>query len=181
MWTGDRKPPTWENDGNCLDKPVSMFFLSEIGDVDVLHIRPKDPERWVKLKRFNKRKMDRAVEICRGCPVWLECLESANWEDRKYAVRGGHPPEKFESEDFREGWEASLSNLKRGGNAEENWERGQWARKEKMSKPCQTCGEKDWGITNKGVRGKERIRCNVCKRRQQNDHYAKKRAAKLES
>lgn len=193
MWTGDRLGPTWENDGQCLDKPVSMFFLSEIGDPDVAHISEKDPQRVSKLKKHNIKKMVRAVEICRDCPVWVECLEQATDLDRALGVRGGDipigyapkppKPRRYRKKGLNPN---SLKNLRTGSrDPDVVWAENQSRRREKMKSPCEKCGGMDWHIRDEGVRGKESLRCRACERLQYQKHYAlngrKKKTAKLDS
>lgn len=176
MWTGDRFGPTWESEGNCLDKPVSMFMLSEIGDVEVLHIREKDPERWRKLKRFNARKVDRAIEVCRGCPVWDKCLEYATEDDRRWSVRGGMEPYGFGDQVSPEKGVQTPEKVKAVARkaSEAAREARLRAREEKISKPCVKCGSMDWREYSDGAGRGKYVACSECKR-------AKRRAQRVQS
>ncbi len=145
----------------------NLFTIAHLGDVEVGFI-PDNSDKYKKLKRYNLKKVARAVEICRGCPVWAECLDSANQDDRMFTVRGGFEPVGFEPK-------PKPPKTKPDGRTE----RGKRILEEKIANPCKKCGEMEWKLVNKHDRPNLFAQCQACERARQKVVYQEKLRAKV--
>ena len=152
----------WQESANCKGMHPNLFTIAHLGDVEVAHIGDLDTDKYNKLKRHNRKKVARAVEHCRGCPVWAECLDSANGEDRLYTVRGGVEPQGFEPLAPKPPKPAKVDGRTLAGEAR---------RAEKLANPCEKCGEKDWKLINKHGRKALYPDCQECARRRRRAFY----------
>lgn len=153
----------WEEQAQCKGMSPNLFTIAHLGDVEVAFIGDLDTDKYNKLKRYNRKKMARAIEHCRGCPVWAECLDSATEEDRKFTVRGGFEPEGFEP------LAPKPSKPKIDGRSE----RGKKILEEKIKNPCPKCGEMDWKLTKKYDRSNMFAQCQTCYKARRRETYQK--------
>lgn len=64
----------WQDDAACAFKGAGLFEYND------------------KLtKAENQQRSDQAVAICQSCPVRQDCLESADYADLQWTIRGGKP------------------------------------------------------------------------------------------
>lgn len=94
----------WQEQGNCVGKAPELFEYQEA----------KSPlakgMSFQSRIEFNKTNFELAAEICIECPVMFTCLKEADEEDRKWTVRGGEPPTRFDLELMH------FNNLAKGRN-----------------------------------------------------------------
>jgi hypothetical protein len=71
-------PKGWELDAACQNRPLEWFALPDnINDVGVDIV---------------EENIDKGLMVCVGCPVRMECNESAFPEDFSWTIRGGKHP-----------------------------------------------------------------------------------------
>lgn len=78
----------WAPRAGCLGQP-QLFELSDWPEVEQSDERHPDFVDWVNMER---RKFQKAENICLDCPVFVLCGKTATAEDKKWTMRAGQWP-----------------------------------------------------------------------------------------
>lgn len=78
----------WWEDAACQSSPAEDFEPRLEGEAN----KGKSRHQVV---QENEASLDRARQMCNGCPVWHLCYQKANREDFFYTMRAGIEPEQF--------------------------------------------------------------------------------------
>lgn len=92
---GNDRAVVWQDSAACRGEPYQYFDYQESSTP--LTEGMDFNERF----EFNAANLDKGVDICMGCPVFITCGEEAECEDEKWTVRAGKYPMAFTSEKSR--------------------------------------------------------------------------------
>lgn len=78
---------SWKGKAACIGQSQLFDVADSRGD--------RDPLSGLKWKAYDREKFDKAIAICRTCPVQQECGDTAQPEDWQWTVRAGKMPAAF--------------------------------------------------------------------------------------
>ena len=83
--TGAGLPPpgSWEEKAACLGHPEPDIFFADLDE-------RQHGQSYDQFYRQRGQRVKAAIEVCKGCPVKLDCLETALLSDKKlFGIWGG--------------------------------------------------------------------------------------------
>lgn len=90
--TDDVDDSDWTERANCKGKAFELFEYQEKDSPLAAGMN------FTERMEFNAANFEMAAEICIECPVFFQCRDSATPDEKRWTVRGGEPPTRWQYE-----------------------------------------------------------------------------------